>query len=131
MTKPNAKFSPPSDGEWAILETLWAIGPTTASRVTEEVESTREWAYSTVKTMLDRMARKGLVKARRVGSVWEYTAAVAPDNARMTAWRRFVDSVFGGAMSPALRFIAEDAHLSPAEREELRVWLEKSNEREG
>lgn len=46
--------------EWDILEVLW-----------------REWAYSTVKTMLDRMVEKRHVRARRVGNVWEYAPLLA------------------------------------------------------
>jgi BlaI family transcriptional regulator, penicillinase repressor len=111
--------------EWDILGALWHLKHATARDVAEELAPERQWAYSTVKTMLDRMVDKRLVAARQVGNVWEYTPGVQPSEARLSAWRRFVSSVFGGAMDPALRFIAEEASLTPAQREALLAALTK------
>jgi predicted transcriptional regulator len=113
-----------NDTEWALLEALWERGRGTAREVADHVRAERDWHVSTVKTLLDRMVTKGLVRARRVGNVWEYEPAVEPVAARRAAWRRFVSAAFGGAMEPALRFIAEDAKLSAAERRALRKLLE-------
>jgi BlaI family penicillinase repressor len=112
-----------SDGEWELLDALWARRHATARQVAETVHSSRGWAYSTVKTMLDRMVDKGLVNARQVGNVWEYTPAVEPQEARRGAWTRFISSAFGGAVAPALAFIASEAKLSRKEREALLAML--------
>ena len=85
----------------------------------------RGWAYSTVKTLLDRMVEKQLVKARQVGSVWEYTPAVPRQKAQRWAWRRFVEVAFGGAVAPTLAFVAKESHLSKQQRSELRAILEE------
>ncbi len=108
-----------SDAEWDVLEALWDRGPSTARGVAETLESSRGWAYSTVKTMLDRMVEKGLVGARQVGNVWEYTAVVNAETARRSAWRRFVEAAFGGASASALQFVLAEARLSRKQREEL------------
>ena len=114
-----------SDAEWDVLEVLWERERLTARELSESLEETRGWAYSTCKTMLDRMRAKDLVAGRRVGNVWEYTAAVEPVDARRGAWRRFVSAAFGGSLSPALRFIAEDARLTKRQRAQLRKLLEE------
>ena len=111
--------------EWDLLQALWTAGRGTAREITEALAERRGWAYSTVKTMLDRMVDKGLVKGRQVGTVWEYTPAVARQKAQRLAWRRFVDVAFGGAVSPALGFAAKEARLSKEQREELRALLGK------
>lgn len=108
-----------SEGEWDILEALWERRRGTAREIGEDVHHKRAWAYSTVKTMLDRMVAKGLVNARQVGNVWEYTPGVEPAEARRSAWLRFIASAFGGAVAPALSFIAVDAPLTRKEREAL------------
>ncbi|MFZ4574754.1 MAG: BlaI/MecI/CopY family transcriptional regulator [Phycisphaerales bacterium] len=108
-----------SDAEWDLLETLWERGPTTARGAAEALESERGWAYSTVKTMLDRMVEKKLISARQVGNVWEYTALVEPEEARRSAWRRFVEAAFGGASASALQFVVSEARLSRKQREDL------------
>ncbi len=112
-----------TDAEWDLLEALWRLKQGTARDLAEALESERGWARSTVKTMLDRMVEKGLVSMRAVGNVHEFSPVVKPNEARRSAWRRFVGAAFGGAMEPALRFLAEDAKLTKAQREELRRLL--------
>lgn len=110
--------------EWDLLDALWTAERATARQVAEALAEKRGWAYSTVKTLLDRMVSKGLVGARQVGPVWEYTAAVTRPKAQRWAWRRFVDVAFGGAVAPSVAFVAKEAKLSKAERAAMRRALE-------
>jgi BlaI family transcriptional regulator, penicillinase repressor len=109
--------------EWDILEALWQAERATARQVTEALVDRRGWAYSTVKTLLDRMVEKSLVEARQVGNVWEYTPAMPRQKAQRWAWRRFVDMAFGGAVAPTLTFVARETRLSKDDREELKALL--------
>jgi BlaI family penicillinase repressor len=109
--------------EWDILEALWKAERATAREVTEALVDRRGWAYSTVKTVLDRMVEKDLVVARQVGNVWEYTPAMPRQRAQRWAWRRFVDMAFGGAVAPTLAFVAKETKLSKQDRLELRALL--------
>jgi BlaI family penicillinase repressor len=111
--------------EWDILDVLWQLERATAREVGEALSAKRGWAYSTVKTLLDRMADKGLVAARQIGNVWEYTASMPRHRAQRRAWRRFVDVAFGGAMAPSLAFVAKESKLTKKERAELRSLLDQ------
>ena len=110
--------------EWDLLEALWGKERATAREVTEALAKKRGWAVSTVKTLLDRMVQKELVSARQVGNVWEYTPAVRAVDARRSAWADLVGKAFGGAVAPALHFLARDAKLSKKELAELRALLD-------
>jgi BlaI family penicillinase repressor len=110
--------------EWDILEALWSKERATAREVTEVLAKKRGWAVSTVKTLLDRMVGKELVSARQVGNVWEYTPAVRPIDARRSAWTELVGKAFGGAVAPALHFLAKEAKLSKKDLAELRSLLD-------
>ena len=114
------------DTEWDLLEALWTAQRATAREVTEALAGKRGWAVSTVKTLLDRMVDKGLVSARQVGNVWEYTPAVKAVDARRTAWGEFIQKAFGGSAAPALHFLANDAKLSKKELSELRALIERN-----
>lgn len=116
------------DTEWDLLEVLWSRQRATAREVTEELARTRGWAVSTVKTLLDRMVQKQLVAARQVGNVWEYTPAVRPVEARRSAWGELVEKAFGGAVAPALHFLAKDAKLSKKELAALRALLDEKEQ---
>ena len=122
-----APRTPPDilETEWAILDALWQAERATARQVTEALQDRRGWAYSTVKTLLDRMVEKNLVQARQVGNVWEYTPALPRQKAQRWAWRRLVDVAFGGATAPTLAFVAKETRLSRRERAELRALLDE------
>src|SRR6186713_1681578 len=110
--------------EWDILEALWEQPGATAREVTDALHERREWSYSTVKTMLDRMVAKELVAAKRVGNVWSYTAAMPKVEAQRSAWQTFVGTVFDGGIGPALQFIAQDARLTKRQRDALLAMLD-------
>jgi len=118
--------------EWDLLEALWSAERATAREVSEALAKKRGWAVSTTKTLLDRMVQKGLVNARQVGNVWEYTPALRRVDARRSAWADFVTKAFGGAAAPALHFLATEAKLSKKELAALRVLLddEKKEDRD-
>jgi predicted transcriptional regulator len=85
--------------EWDLLGALWELERATAREVADALLERRGWAYSTVKTLLDRMVERGLVRARRVGNVWEYEPGIERSEAQRTAWDRFV----GSSSSPRTR----------------------------
>jgi BlaI family transcriptional regulator, penicillinase repressor len=87
--------------EWDIMEALWQAERATARQVTEALVDRRGWAYSTVKTLLDRMVDKQLVQARQVGNVWEYTPALPRQRAQRWAWRQGGAAGAAFALAPA------------------------------
>jgi BlaI family transcriptional regulator, penicillinase repressor len=128
---PERKTRRIQETEWYLLEALWTLERATAPQVAEALAKTRGWAYSTVKTLLDRMMAKGLVNGRQVGNVWEYTPALRRQDARRSAWTEFVSKAFGGATAPALEFLATEARVPKKELEELRALLEKKGKKGG
>ncbi|MFI5486562.1 BlaI/MecI/CopY family transcriptional regulator [Micromonospora echinaurantiaca] len=69
------------DLERAVMDVLWDSVPTTSDGVTvREVADAlagRELAYTTVMTVLDRLAGKGMVQREREGRAWRYRAAAS------------------------------------------------------
>ncbi|MGY2875350.1 putative transcriptional regulator [Marmoricola sp. URHA0025 HA25] len=62
------------DLERSVLETLWGAGDgwLTVREVHEVLAKDRDLAYTTVMTVLDRMARKQIVEREREGRAWRY-----------------------------------------------------------
>ena len=67
------------DLERAVMDVLWDSVPATSDGVTvREVADAldgRELAYTTVMTVLDRLAGKGMVQREREGRAWRYRPA--------------------------------------------------------
>ncbi|MEV4820243.1 BlaI/MecI/CopY family transcriptional regulator [Micromonospora sp. NPDC049275] len=69
------------DLERAVMDVLWDVVPGTSDGVTvREVADAldgRELAYTTVMTVLDRLAGKGMVQREREGRAWRYRPAAS------------------------------------------------------
>ncbi|MEU4664671.1 BlaI/MecI/CopY family transcriptional regulator [Micromonospora chalcea] len=67
------------DLERAVMDVLWDAAPAASGGVTvREVADAldgRELAYTTVMTVLDRLAGKGMVQREREGRAWRYRPA--------------------------------------------------------
>lgn len=86
------------DLERAVMDVLWADESASWSvrEVHEALATDRDIAYTTVMTVLDRLAKKDLVEQRREGRAYRYRAAAG--RGAMTA----------GLMREALSEFAED-----------------------
>ncbi len=116
-----------TDAEWDILRVLWQrAGPAAAGDVQEALQSTRDWAYPTVKTLMDRMLAKGLLTLQRIRNLQLYTPAITEQQARRSELRRLLARAFGGALSPLMQFLGEEEQLDPADIAALRQLIARA-----
>lgn len=117
--------TPLSDAEFQVLKILWAAGPSPAGQVRELINAEgRDWAYTTTKTVLDRLEEKGYARRSRATIPHVFAPAVSPDalaQARMKEVRR---DLFGGATLPFVRALLDSVRLTPEDVDELRAELE-------
>src|SRR5688572_27570845 len=119
-----------TETEWRVMNVLWASGPATTRAIHERVHAETGWAYTTLKTLLERLAAKGAVTAQREGGADVYTAAVPRARARGTAVRRLLARAFGGAAGELAHFLIGTERLSAKERSELRRLLDEPPKKE-
>ena len=50
-----------TEAEWTIMKVVWENEPCAAGTVQEILQESKNWAYSTVKGTMDRMAEKGFL----------------------------------------------------------------------
>ena len=116
--------------EWTLMDALWESRQATAGDLQKRLATSQGWAYSTVKTMLDRLVAMGYVKTRRVGNVYEYSARVK----RPTAVGRLVDDIvdrlFGGSPTPLVQHLLERGAFDSQDLEKLKAVLEQYTDQE-
>ena len=122
MSKPSPELG---RAEWAVMEALWTRQHGTATELRQDLESSRHWAYSTVKTMLDRLVTKGFVDARRVGNIYEYTPKIRRGSVVARVVDDLFDRVLAGSLAPMIDRLIESRRLSPTEIDELRDMLDQ------
>jgi predicted transcriptional regulator len=131
MMKPNLKDLPRlTPAELEVMKVLWETDGLSAREVHTMVGVPRDWAYSTTRTHIDRLVRKGLVeKASFHGlNVFKPSISRASGLARMV--RDFAHQVLGSSPQPVVSLFAETGQLDGHEIDELTRLLEASDERE-
>ena len=107
------------DSEWAILQVVWEQEPCAAPTVQEALETDRGWAYTTVKTMMDRMVKKGLLTTEKIRNLYLYRSAISRTQAQRSEILRTVKRAFDGALTPMMQFLIENEKLSEADYRQL------------
>jgi predicted transcriptional regulator len=100
-----------SERELDVMQTLWSLGhEATVGELHEAmVRGGSPLAYTTVQTMLNRLAAKGHVRRRMAGRAWQYAAVVKEPAAARVALRTLVDRFFAGSAGElAARLVEEE-----------------------
>ena len=113
------------ESEWAILQKVWELEPCAAPTVQEELRDEKGWAYTTVKTMMDRMVRKGLLKTQKIRNIYLYSSAVTQSQARKSEITRTLKRAFDGTLTPLMQFLIENDQLSEEEYNHLEKLIKK------
>jgi BlaI family transcriptional regulator, penicillinase repressor len=114
MRKAAARNIPPPL-ELLCLNALWSLGQGNVRDVRESVAPSRALAYTTVMTVLDRLARRGIVTRRKSGRAFVYAPAVSRDAMRRLALKEFLESYFESSQRQLLEFLqGGEPHAIPA-----------------
>ncbi len=83
--------------ELDCMNTLWPVGEATVREIRDLLAARRARAYTTIMTIMDRLARKGVVERRKAGRAYVYRAKLSAEDARAQALAQVVENFFGGS----------------------------------
>src|SRR5579863_4647056 len=89
------------------LNALWEIQEGNVEDVRRSVSTSRPLAYTTVLTLLDRLARRGAVSRRKEGRGFRYQPTVERDKLRRMALRQFLEYHFDGSEAKLRIFLEQ------------------------
>jgi BlaI family penicillinase repressor len=118
-----------TEAEWEIMKVVWEKEPCAAGTVQESLAESRAWAYSTVKTTMDRMAEKGLLQIQRIRNLQLFKSCVSEVDAKRGEFRKMLKRAFDGALTPMMQFLIEHEGLSKDESQQLRKLVSKAKSR--
>jgi BlaI family penicillinase repressor len=119
-----------SDAEWEVMKVLWENGESTAGEIVQAVAAHNRWSPRTVKTLLNRLVKKGALGFEVNGRHYLYRARVGRDACVRQETRSFLSRVFDGAVAPAVVHFIEQSRLSPRELRQLRQLLDEASKKE-
>jgi BlaI family penicillinase repressor len=121
MPKPGIELT---EAEWAIIKAVWEKEPCTAPAIQQKLVVKTGWTYSTVRTLMDRMAVKGLLRAEKVRNLTLYRSLVTRGQAQRAELLYSLKHAFNGALTPMVQCLLNTANLNHQELAEIESLVE-------
>ncbi|MHB8125289.1 MAG: BlaI/MecI/CopY family transcriptional regulator [Desulfitobacteriaceae bacterium] len=115
-----------SEAEWEVMKIFWSKAvPCTANEIVDALGSFSDWKPNTVKTLITRLVKKGVLGFREERRIYWYYPLITENKCIRSETKSFVKRVFGGAIKPMLVTFLQEEKLSQEEIEELKRILEE------
>jgi BlaI family penicillinase repressor len=118
-----------TETEWEIMKVVWSHSPTPAQEIIDALAKKDDWHPKTVKTLLNRLGKKGALGFEIEGRAYLYRPLVSEKDCVAAESESFLDRVFGGSLKPMLAHFAETRKLSPSEIAELKRLLKNKEDK--
>lgn len=109
-----------TEAESKIMEVIWQRGSCTAEQILAELSGSTDWREGTVKTLINRLLKKGAISAEAEGRRFVYTACGSRSDWVQDESRSFLRRMFGGKVAPLVAHFSERGELSPSDIAALR-----------
>ena len=120
MSKPAVELT---EAEWSVIKAVWESEPCTAPAIQEKLFKPTGWTYSTVRTLMDRMVAKRVLKAKKEGKLTIYHSAVTRRQAQHGELFYTLKHAFNGALTPMVQCLLESRDLDAAELAQLESMI--------
>jgi len=117
--------------ELRVMKALWEVGRGTVAEVRAELARRgQELAYTTVMTLLGRLATKGAVLVDKTREPFVYRAAHRRESVLRDRLREFVREVFDGQADSLVLNLVEDETLTRAELRAIEKRIADAEDRD-
>lgn len=113
-----------SDAEAVVMDVLWKRSPLSAEDVVASLSSRQDWQEATVKTLLNRLLKKGAIDAEKDGRRYLYAPVLQREAWVQGESESLLDRVFGGRVAPLVAHFSEHRKLSRKDIADLRKLLD-------
>jgi len=108
-----------TEAEWTVIKAVWDNEPCDAPAIQKKLSQKTGWTYSTVRTLMDRMAAKKLLTAEKIRNQTLYRSVVTPAQAQRSELLYALKHAFNGALTPMVQCLIESRDLSVEELTKL------------
>ena len=119
----NASLPELTESEWTVIKAVWSLEPCPAPTVQEHLAGQRDWSVSTVRTLMERMAAKGLLTSEKLRNLTLYRSAVSRQQAQLGELRYALKNAFDGALTPMVQCLLESERLDASQLDQLEALI--------
>src|SRR5215468_10041560 len=116
---------PISQAESVVMEVLWRTHPLPTEDIVAFLKDRRHWQEPTIKTLLNRLLKKGAIKAERDGRRYLYTPILQREQWLLSESEGLVDRLFGGRVAPFVAHFSKHRKLKKKDIAELKRLIEE------
>ena len=116
-----------SDAEREALNALWDRGPGTVRQLLELIEARgRQWAYSTVATLLRRLESKGYATSESINGSLVYRAALSREDLLERRLKEAAAELCDGAAVPLVLALVQGNRFTTEELDRIRRIIDEA-----
>ena len=112
-----------SPAEAVVMEALWRRAPLAAEDVTAQVGPGQSWTEATVKTLINRLLKKGAVAAARDGRRYLYRPVLARADYVGAESQGLLDRLFDGRLAPLVSHLSQNRALGADDIADLKKLI--------
>jgi predicted transcriptional regulator len=112
----------------SVLETVWDLGEASVHQVRERLNRTKQLAYTTVLSAMQKLEKAGWLDHRAEGKSYIYFATQTREQAGAGSVRRIVKRIFEGDALAMFQHLIQEGNLSSDELGELRRMIEEKEQ---
>jgi predicted transcriptional regulator len=114
-----------SEAESIVMDVLWRQQPLAAEDVVAALAESQPWQEATINTLLNRLLKKGAIKASKDGRRYLYTPVLQRQAWMLGESQGLLERLFDGRVAPLVAHFSEHRKLSRKDIAELRKLLEE------
>ena len=118
-----------SEAESAVMDVLWRASaqrgePLAAEDVVAALAQSRQWQEPTIKTLLNRLLKKGAIRASKDVRRYLYTPVLKRQDWLLGESQGLIERLFDGRVAPLVAHFSQHRKLSSKDIAELRQLLD-------
>lgn len=119
------------DLQLKIMKVLWKNGELGVSQVQDHLKQNekREFAITTINTILQRLYKKGIVNYRKAGRQYIYRAEVSEKETQTSMTSSLIDKLFKGKSSVLVNHLLESSEFEAGELEKLKRIIDAAQQK--
>ena len=110
-----------TDAESVVMEVLWRYStPVPTETVVTALEGEQRWREATIKTLLNRLLTKKVIRAQKDGRRFLYSPVVLRDQWVLNVSKGLLDRLFAGRVAPLAAHFSRHGKLTKRDVAELK-----------
>ena len=113
-----------SEAESVVMDVLWQRQSCAAEDVVSALAKTQHWQEATIKTLLNRLLKKGAIAATKDGRRYLYSPTLRREDWVLGESQGLLERLFDGRVAPLVAHFSQQQKLSRKDIAELRKLLD-------